>query len=918
MIIKIAIQEVTIVKERVVSTNMALSWNEIRSRAITFSKEWEGESRENAESQSFWNDFFNVFGVERKRVATFEKPVQKLGNKKGSIDLLWKGVILVEHKSRGKDLDKAYQQAKDYFPGIKDHELPRYILVSDFEIFKLYDLEENSHEEFHINEFYKNIKLFGFMAGYTTHKLREEDPVNIKAAELLGKLHDNLKDTGYDGHPLELFLVRLLFLMFAEDTAIFEKNSFVEYLENRTDKDGSDVGAKLTELFQVLNTPDEKRLKTRDESLNRFAYTNGKLFDEFLPIPAFDTKMRDILIECCYLDWGKISPAIFGSLFQSIMDKTARRNLGAHYTSEANILKLIKPLFLDELYEKFEKVKKNKKRLQEFHKELSTLNFFDPACGSGNFLIIAYRELRKLELEILKILHTEIVLDIESIVWIDVDQFYGIEIDEFPSQIAKVAMWLIDHQMNMLISQHFGQYYVRLPLKKSANIVNGNSLELDWKEIVSSDKLSYILGNPPFYGKQYQSKEQRKDMENIFSTIKGAGVLDYVTAWYLKASQYIKGTKIRVAFVSTNSIAQGEQVGILWKELFKNYNIKIHFAHQTFNWSNEAKSNAAVHVVIVGFGNFDSDNKKIYEYEDIKSDAHEKSVKNINPYLVEGDDIVVTKRTKPLCKVELIFKGNQPTEGGFLLLDDEEKRYLSDKYQDINEIIKPVVSGREYLHNIKRWCFWLVDVEPQIIKKYPELIERIEKVKQMRLESSFAPTRELAEYSTLFRDVKNPEHFIVIPATTSENRQYIPFGFFDKTYIPLNSVYIIPNGDLFLFGQITSKMHMAWVKYTCGRLESRYRYSKDIVYNNYPFPKKISDKNRALVEKKAQNILDIRESFSDSSLADLYDSLAMPPRLKKAHQDLDKVVDSCYTKRIFKSDKERIEFLFGLYEEYLG
>ncbi len=337
---------------------MALSWNEIRSRAITFSKEWEDESRENAESQSFWNDFFSVFGVARKRVATFEKPVNKLGDKKGSIDLLWKGVILVEHKSRGKDLAKAYQQAKDYFPGIKDHELPRYILVSDFEIFKLYDLEEDSQEEFHIGEFYKYIKLFGFMAGYTTHKLREEDPVNIKAAELLGKLHDNLKETGYDGHPLELFLVRLLFLMFAEDTAIFEKNSFVEYLENRTNEDGSDVGAKLTELFQVLNTPQEKRLKTRDESLSTFAYTNGKLFEEFLPIAAFDTNMREVLIECCYLDWSKISPAIFGSLFQSIMDKKARRNLGAHYTSEANILKLIKPLFVDELYERFEKVKK--------------------------------------------------------------------------------------------------------------------------------------------------------------------------------------------------------------------------------------------------------------------------------------------------------------------------------------------------------------------------------------------------------------------------------------------------------------------------------------------------------------------------------------------------------------------------------
>ena len=897
---------------------MALSWNEIRSRAIAFTKEWEDESRENAESQSFWNDFFNVFGVSRRRLATFEKPVEKLGDKKGSIDLLWKGVILVEHKSKGKDLDKAFQQAKDYFPGLKDHELPKYILVSDFQSLRLYDLEEGGHTEFHISEFSKYIKLFGFMAGYTTHKVREEDPVNIKAAELLGRLHDELKVTGYDGHPLELFLVRLLFLMFAEDTAIFEKNSFVEYLEAKTHEDGSDVGAKLTELFQVLNTPEDKRLSTRDESLNDFTYTNGRLFEEFLPIPAFDSKMRDILIECCYLDWSKISPAIFGSLFQSIMDKKARRNLGAHYTSEANILKVIKPLFLDELHAKFEKLKKNKKKLQEFQKELATLHFFDPACGSGNFLIISYRELRLLELEILKILHSSSVLDVSTIVWIDVDQFYGIEVDEFPAQIAQVAMWLIDHQMNMRISEHFGQYYARLPLKKSANIVNANSLELDWEEVVEKEKLSYILGNPPFYGKQYQSKAQRADMENVFSGVKGAGVLDYVTAWYLKASQYIQGTNIVAAFVSTNSISQGEQVGVLWKELFENYGIKIHFAHQTFNWSNEAKSNAAVHVVIVGFANVDSNHKRIYEYEDIKDDAHEKSVKNINPYLVEGDDIVVTKRTKPLCDVNPMSRGNQATDGGFLLLDDDEKEILCNQYEDIGKLIKPVVSAREFLNNIKRWCFWLVDISPSEIKKYPKLLERIEQVKMMRLASSFAPTRELANYSTIFRDIKNPEQFIVIPRVSSERREYIPMGFFDKKHIPLDSIHTIHDGDLFLFGNLTSLMHMAWVKYTCGRLKSDYRYSKDIVYNNYPFPKDISTKNKNTVEEKAQNILDIRAAFTDSSLADLYDPLAMPPKLKKAHQELDRAVDKCYTKRTFKSDKERIEFLFELYEEYVG
>ena len=897
---------------------MALSWNEIKNRAINFSKEWETEEKEHAESQSFWNDFFNIFGISRKRVASFEEPVKKLGEKRGRIDLFWKGTLLVEHKSRGKDLDKAYTQALDYFPGLKEAELPKYILISDFEIFKLYDLEEDKNYEFTLSELYKNVHLFGFIAGYTKHKVIAEDPINIKAAQLMGKLHDELKDTGYDGHALEHFLVRLLFLEFAEDTAIFEKRLFTEFIENRTSVDGSDVGSRFTELFQVLNTPFDKRLKNLDENLASFPYVNGKLFAEFLPIPSFDSKMREILLECCYLDWSKISPAIFGSLFQSIMDKAHRRNLGAHYTSEANILKLIRPLFLDELYEKFEKVKKNKNKLQEFHKELSTLNFLDPACGSGNFLIIAYRELRILELEILKILHTENVLDIESIVWCDVDQFHGIEVEEFASQIAQVAMWLIDHQMNLMISEYFGQYFVRLPLKKSANIVHGNSLQIPWENVISSDKLTYILGNPPFIGSKLLKPNQRKEMETIFSNVKNGKVLDYVTAWYLKASKYIQNTKIKVAFVSTNSISQGEQVGILWKELFSNYGIKIHFAHQTFNWSNEAKANAAVHVVIVGFANFDITNKRIFEYENIKAEAHEKNAKNINPYLVEGDDLIIESRNNPLVKVPQISFGNMPLDGGNLIIEDEELEEFLKKEPNAKDYILSLISAREFLNNKKRWCLWLENISPKELRNMPLVIQRVENVKIFR-ETSIAPsTQKHALTPTLFRDRKRPNTFIVVPSTTSENRAYIPMGFFDKNYIANNSCHIIPNGDLFLFGQLTSLMHMSWVKYTCGRLESRFRYSKDIVYNNYPFPKNVTEKHKELVEKKSQNVLDIRASFSDCSLADLYDPLSMPPNLKKAHQELDKAVDNCYGTKSFKNDKERIEFLFALYEDYLG
>ena len=884
---------------------MALSWNEIKTRAISFSKEWETEKREHAESQSFWNDFFDIFGISRKRVASFEEPVKKLGDKRGRIDLFWKGTLLVEHKSKGKDLDKAYTQALDYFPGLKEAELPKYILISDFDIFKLYDLEEDKTYEFTLNELYKNVNLFGFIAGYTKHKVVAEDPINIEAALLMGKLHDELKQTGYDGHALEHFLVRLLFLLFAEDTAIFDKRTFTEFIENKTNEDGSDIGSRFTELFQVLNTSFEKRLKNLDESLASFPYVNGKLFAEFLPIPSFDSKMRNALLECCNLDWSRISPAIFGSLFQSIMDKEHRRNLGAHYTSEANILKLIRPLFLDELYERFEKVKKNKSKLQEFHKELSTLHFFDPACGSGNFLIIAYRELRVLELEILKILHTESVLDIESIVWCDVDQFHGIEIEEFAAQIAQVAMWLIDHQMNMMISEYFGQYFVRLPLKKSANIINANSLQMPWEDVISSDKLTYILGNPPFIGERYQSKEQRLDLENLFNTkVK----LDYVTAWYLKASKYIQNTKIKVAFVSTNSIVQGEQIGILWKPLFENYNLKIHFAHQTFNWSNEAKSNAAVYVVIIGFASFDTINKKIFEYENIKSDAHEKQAKNINPYLVDANDFFIEKRSKPLCDVTKMQRGSDANDQGKLLFTEDEKNEFIQKEPLSEKYFRQVMGAKEFINNIPRFALWLEDVNPAELRQMKFVLQIIEDIKKFRDKTPH-----------LFGSIRNPKNnYLFVPQMSSQRREYIPIGFLNKDIKPLGPHFFIDNATLYDFGLLTSKLHMIWVDYVCGRLKSDYRYSNSIVYNNYPFPKNVNEKQKLAVEEKAQNILDIRASFADCSLADLYDPLAMPANLKKAHQDLDKAVDSCYGTKSFKTDKERIEFLFELYEEYLN
>nr|WP_211217450.1 class I SAM-dependent DNA methyltransferase [Segetibacter koreensis] len=507
---------------------MPLSWNEIKSRALLFTQEWKDEVSEDAEAKSFWDDFFNVFGISRRRVASFEQQVKKIDDKQGYIDLLWKGVILIEHKSRGKDLEKAYKQAKDYFPGLTEKELPRYILVSDFERFKLYDLEDGQQYDFKLAQLVDHVHLFGFIVGYQKRTYKEQYPVNIEAAELMGRLHDKLKEIGYEGHALELYLVRLVFLLFADDTNIFEKGIFYDYLDLTTDEDGSDLAAHLAQLFEVLNAPKEKRLRNINESLNAFPYVNGKLFEEHLPTAAFDSQMRKILMDCCLLDWGKISPAIFGSLFQSVMDAKARRNLGAHYTSEKNILKLIKPLFLDELYSEYNSVKDSKQKLKNFHDKISRLRFLDPACGCGNFLIIAYRELRLLEIDIIKqrlklegfreeVLR-EAKMDVGYLVQCDVDKFYGIEYEEFPAQIAQVAMWLIDHQMNQLVSNTFGEYYVRLPLRKSATIKHGNALRTDWQSLIDplpfekgQPKYDYILGNPPFIGKSLMNTAQKAD-----------------------------------------------------------------------------------------------------------------------------------------------------------------------------------------------------------------------------------------------------------------------------------------------------------------------------------------------------------------------------------------------------------------------
>ena len=755
---------------------MPLSWNEIRDRALKFSREWADETSEDAEAKTFWDSFFDVFGVSRRRLASFEHPIKKDDGKGGFIDLLWRGILLVEHKSRGKDLDRAFKQATDYFPGLKERDLPRYVLVSDFARFRLFDLEgEQEPVEFPLKDLHKQVRRFGFIAGYQVRAFKDQDPANIRAAERMGKLHDALKASGYEGHRLEVLLVRLLFCLFAEDTGIFERRQLQDFIEQRTAEDGTDLGAQLTALFQTLNTPEGQRSKALDAQLAAFPYVNGKLFAETLPMAAFDTRQRESLLEAAGMDWSVISPAIFGSLFQSIMDDKARRNLGAHYTSEKNILKLIHPLFLDELRAEFGKIKSNRSKLHDFHEKLASLKFLDPACGCGNFLVVAYRELRQLELDVIlaqydKDLASGQSSDPRLLIKCNVDQFYGIEIEEFPAQIAQVALWLTDHQMNLRVQEAFGNRFVRLPLEKSAGIVHGNALQIDWNDVVPAEQLSFILGNPPFVGKKEQGTKQKAEMEQVFKNVKSAGILDFVACWYLLAAKFVQNTDIQCGFVSTNSITQGEQVGVLWSELYR-LGMHIRFAHRTFKWTNEARGKAAVHCVIIGFGSNSAEAPMIADYTEIGGEPHVISVQQINPYLVNSPVILISNRTSPISNVPELKYGSFALDDGNFTFDLNDRDALLSADPAAEKFLKPFVGGQELIRGEKRWCLWLKDARPNELRQHPKIIERVENVRKWRSSSNRETTRKLASTPTRFAEIRQPaSDYIAIPTVSSERR----------------------------------------------------------------------------------------------------------------------------------------------------
>lgn len=931
---------------------MPISRNQMIKNARAFSQRWADETSEKAESQTFWNEFFAIFGINRREVALFEAGLKKLKGSQGFIDVFWKGKLICEQKSRGHDLNKAYHQALEYLQAtakVAKDDLPRYVITCDFEWLHLYDLEASTSEEqqviIKVAELADKLHFFGFMTNDITQLRKDEEQVNIVAAEKMGKLHDGLKAIGYDGHDLEVMLIRLLFCLFAEDTQIFEKYQFENFLKNKTRADGSDLAPQLAHLFQILNTPKEKRLKNLDLDLAEFEYINGELFAEQLAMASFDEDLRSLLLDACKMDWSQISPEIFGALFQSVMDKDARRALGAHYTSEENILKVVNSLFMDDLRAEFELAKKGSSKqkrmeqLDKFHQKIANLDFLDPACGCGNFLIVAYRELRLLELQVIGELHKKAqFLDIETMIRCDVNQFYGIEIEEFPAQIARVAMWLIDHQMNRLISQHFGTHFARIPLKKSANIQCANALTTHWASV------DYILGNPPFLGKNFQSKEQKQDLANIAKEIKKSASLDYVCAWYIKAVESLKANPaLKVAFVSTNSITQGEQVPILWEYLLQQ-GVHIHFAHRTFAWTNEAKGVAAVHCVIIGFALTPATKPQLFSYADIKGEPEVSICKNIHPYLIDAPNILLEKSRNQISNEILMIYGTKPCDGGHLILMPQEKEQLIQTEPLAEQYIRPFLGADEFINGKTRYCLWFTDVDlvklNQDLAKMPQVKQRIENVKQMRLASSSTTTQKDANIPHLFQQISQPKdgYFLAIPEVSSENRQFIPIDYLSHETILSNLCYSLPNASLYHFGILNSTMHNAFMRVTAGRLKSDYRYSNGLVYNNFPYPftqaQRLSDdktiaKHVAEIEKHAQAILDARAFYrqeavqkgqAEPSLADFYrvNLIDIYPKLTQAHKNLDLAVDKAYRKEKFKDEAERVAFLFELYQHING
>ena len=777
--------------------------------------------------------------------------------------------------------------------------------------------DPEAHVEFPLGELPKRIGLFGFISGYETRRFGTLNPVDVAAARHLGELHDKLEAAGYRGHALQVLMVRLLFCLFADSTGIFPIGLFREYLDKRTSEDGSDLGPRLAKLAEVLNTAVADRSAALDAQLQELPYVNGKLFEETLPIPDFDAGMRTLLLDATRLDWAGISPAIFGSLFQSIKDRAARRHLGEHYTTEANILKVLRPLFLDGLRIEFARVRSQVGRLHDFHLKLRSIRILDPACGCGNFLVVAYRELRLLELEVLHARYGDSTAFLRGVVKsiVDVDQFHGIEIEEWPAQIAQVAMWLTDHQMNVRVSEEFGQAMVRLPLVASANIVHANALVIDWGVVADLGALTHIVGNPPFVGHQWRSADQVADMARVWGGGGRFRRLDYVTCWYRVAADVLaRAPHVHAAFVSTNSISQGEQVGTLWGDLIPR-GIQIIFAHRTFQWTSEARGRAAVHCVIIGFQIGEPGLRTLYDYAHVRAEPVALPAKNINPYLVDAANVLLPSRTKAPPGLPALHKGSQPTDGGHLVFDhDERAAFVADEPQSA-QYFRQYVGGDELVNGDERWCLWLKEADPSQLRKMPLVQARLAAVRRSRESSATASVRGFAKYPALFTQDRQPDSaYLAVPEVSSENRRFIPMAFLEPSMIASNKLQIVVGASIFLFGVLTSTMHMAWVRAVCGRLKSDYSYAPAL-YNNFPWPEPTAAQRKA-IEMRAQEVLDARAAHPNAVLADLYDPNTMPANLARTHAALDRTVDAAYgaPRGGWVREADRVAFLFTRYQ----
>ena len=908
--------------------------DQLNDRAEAFSKEFADASYESGQAQNFVRELCGVYGLNYLRSVDFERRVAKnSGIGINRIDGFFPGLLLVEMKSKGEDLAKAYQQAKAYIPLLKKKDdVPRYILVSDFQNLHLYDeTGEQAPIQFKLADFKSHVNDLDFLLGYERTYQQRQAAASIEAASRLGNLHDAVKQTGYRGQDLQTLLVRLLFCLFADDTGLFNKEDAFKQAVQNSNSAGDDLGGKLQRIFRRLDTNPNMSAKDGASTqrtdgqyayLLDFPYVNGALFTKRIEDPDFDAASRQALLGCCEIDWSEISPDIFGTLFQHIMhwdDEEAqgktkkRRDFGAHYTSERNIRRAIDPLFLEALQAELLLCKGDAKKLKNFVTKLASLHFFDPACGCGNFLVVTYRELRWLEQQTLLELNNTPGAQ-QTMPLCNVHQFHGIEIDPTAAEIATVAMWLTDHQMN----QRWANGYKRIPLVSKANIHQGNALRVNWSAVIAPAKVSFIVGNPPFLGYTQQSAEQKADMALIFGKAQGTGVLDYVTAWYIKAFEQIKANpQIKAAFVSTNSITQGEQVSVLWQPLF-DQGLHIHFAHRTFKWSNEGSGVAAVHCVIVGFGLDKPKKCDLWDYgQGIGGDGLLKKTRRINAYLVDAPAIFLSNRREPLCKVSPMNKGSQPTDGGHLLLSAEDEQAIRDTDPIAARYIRPFLGADEFLNNTPRFCLWLADMTDADLATSPELQRRTQAVKAMRLASPKVPTQKLAKVPHLFGEIRQPAgNYLLVPSVSSERRSFVPIGYIDSQVIVSNLAFAVPHATLYHFGMLNSTMHNAWTRAVCGRLESRYRYSNTVVYNNYPWPTP-SPAQQAAIETAAQAVLDARAQHADKSLAWLYDpdNLRKNKSLQAAHDAVDEAVDEAYGYDKSNDDTSRVAYLFDLYEK---